>query len=202
MKPNLPTVTLVVVDCVDYDRAKLALNHCANSCNFGAVKLLSNIDSNDSFLVKIPKISSIEEYSRFIIKNLADYISTQHVLVAQWDGFIWKPELWDDQFLQYDYIGAPWPEKILYPGVPKHFNVGNGGFSIRSKRLQEFLKNDKNIIMHRAEDVVICQLNRSYLESKGFSFAPFDLAKRFSWECLEQSPAFGVHARLKLVKGN
>lgn len=200
MRPKLPSVTLIVVDCVDYERAKLALEHCAACCEFNSFKLLTHLDIKDPRVVKIPKISSIEEYSRFMIRDLADYFTTDHVLVAQWDGFVWKPELWDDEFLKYDYIGAPWPDKILFPGVPKRFNVGNGGFSIRSKKLQDFLKNDQNLTMHRAEDVVICQLNRAYLEAKGFTFAPFDLAKRFSWECLEQSPAFGVHARLKLVK--
>lgn len=200
MKPNLPTVTLIIADCVDYDRAKLAFDHCRNSVNFGAVKLLTSFDVADQHVVRIPKISSIEEYSRFIIKDLTDYVDTQHVLVAQWDGFIWKPELWDNTFLQYDYIGAPWPDNILFKGVPKHFTVGNGGFSLRSKRLQDFLKKDDNITMHRAEDVAICQLNRAYLEAKGFNFAPLELAKKFSWECLEQSPAFGVHARLKLIK--
>jgi hypothetical protein len=200
MKPNLPTVTLIITDSVDYDRAKLSFEHCRASCNFGEAKLLTHFDTQDSHVVKIPQIKSIEEYSHFMIKDLANYFDTQHVLVAQWDGFVWKPELWDNKFLQYDYIGAPWPESLLFKGVPKHFNVGNGGFSLRSKRLQDFLRDDDKITMHRAEDVAICQLNRAYLEAKGFTFAPFELAKKFSWECLEMSPAFGVHTRLKLIK--
>lgn len=200
MKPNLPTVTLIILDCVDYDRAKLSLDHCKNSVNFGIVKLLTHFDIKDDSTIKIEKISSISEYSHFMIRRLSDYFDTPHVLVAQWDGFIWNPDLWNDRFLEYDYIGAPWPEKILHPGVPKHFNVGNGGFSLRSKSLQEFLKNDKNLTMHNAEDVAICQLNRAYLESKGFKFAPLDLARKFSWEYDEKQNAFGVHARMRLVK--
>lgn len=200
MKLQLPSITLLVADCVDYDRAKLAFDHCRYSCNFGQAKLLTHFDVQDPFVVKIPQIKSIEEYSTFMIKDLASYVDTEHVLVAQWDGFVWKPELWEDEFLKYDYIGAPWPENVLFKGVPKHFNVGNGGFSLRSKKLQDFLQKDSNIILHRAGDVAICQLNRAYLEAKGFTFAPFDVAKRFSWGCLEMSPAFGVHARLKLIK--
>lgn len=202
MKPNLPTVTLVIVDCVDYDRAKLAFNHCMHSCNFGDAKLLTHFDKEDPFIVKIPQITSIEQYSNFILKELANYVDTQHVLVAQWDGFVWNPELWDNQFLQYDYIGAPWIDTLLHPGVPKKFVVGNGGFSLRSRRLQEFLRYDTNITMHKFEDVAIGQMNRAYLEAKGFTFAPLELAKKFSWECLPESPAFGVHARLKLVKNS
>jgi hypothetical protein len=200
LKPNLPTVTLIVIDCINYDRAKLSLDHCRNSANFGAVKLLTHFDVNDNVAVKIEKINSISEYSNFVIRKLSDYFDTQHVLIAQWDGFIWNADLWDNRFLQYDYIGAPWPENILHPGAPKHFNVGNGGFSLRSKNLQEFLKNDKNLTMHHAEDVAICQLNRAYLEAKGFTFAPLDLARKFSWEYYDQQNAFGVHARMKLIK--
>lgn len=200
MKPQLSSVTLLIADCVDYDRAKLAFDHCRYSCEFGQAKLLSHFDVQDPYVVKIPQIKSIEEYSTFMIKDLASYVDTEHVLVAQWDGFVWKPELWEDEFLKYDYIGAPWPESVLFKGAPKHFNVGNGGFSLRSKKLQDFLQKDPNITLHRAEDVAICQLNRAYLEAKGFTFAPFDVAKRFSWECLEMSLAFGVHARLRLVK--
>ena len=199
MKPQLPTVTLIIADSLNYDRARLSFNHCRNNCDFGAAKLLTHFNVQNPFIVKIPKIKSTEEYSTFIIKELANYFDTEHVLVAQWDGFVWNPDLWEDNFLKYDYIGAPWPDCCILPGIPKHFNVGNGGFSIRSKKLQDFLRDDKNIILHPAEDVAICQLNRNYLETKGFTFAPFDVAKRtFSWENLEMSPAFGVHFRLRL----
>jgi hypothetical protein len=200
MKPNLSSVTLIVVDCVDYDRARLAFDHCRACCDFGEAKLLTHFVKQEPDVIAIPKISSIEQYSHFIMRDLANYVETQHVLVAQWDGFVWHPELWDDEFLKYDYIGAPWPEAVLHPGVPSRFVVGNGGFSLRSKRLQAFLRDDQSITMHRAEDVAICQLNRAYLEAKGFTFAPLELAKKFSWECLERSPAFGVHARIRLTK--
>lgn len=138
MKPNLPTVTLIIADCVEYDRARLSFDHCRAACNFGDAKLLTHFDAQDPNVVKIPQIKSIEEYSHFMIKDLANYFDTQHVLVAQWDGFVWKPELWDNKFLQYDYIGAPWPESLLFKGVPKHFNVGNGDFLLGAKGFKIF----------------------------------------------------------------
>ena len=113
--------------------------------------------------------------------------------------------MWSDEFYEYDYIGAPWPKEVIIEGMPLHFNVGNGGFSLRSKRLQEFLKNDENIILNHAEDVAICQLNRMYLISKGFKFAPVEVAKRFSFENLpwrdgqQITKAFGCHG-FKLIK--
>lgn len=202
MRPILPNVTLIIADCVNYERAKLSFDHCLASCAFGSAYLLTHFEVNDPLVVKIPQIKTIEEYSRFMIKDLANYFFTSHVLVAQWDGFVWNPELWTEEFLKYDYIGAPWPDYLIHPGVPKSFNVGNGGFSLRSKRLQDFLRDDNKITMHKAEDVAICQLNRAYLEANGFKFCPVDLARQFSWECMEKQPAFGVHARIKLVKNN
>jgi hypothetical protein len=200
-KKKLDNVTLIVVDCVDYDRAKLAFDHCCSYFQFGDAKMLTHFPINDDCIQTIPKISSIREYSTFMVKDLANYFTTEFVLVAQWDGFIWHPEMWDDEFLKYDYIGAAWPAEVLFPGVPTKFNVGNGGFSIRSKRLQDFLRDDDNLTMHHAEDVAICQLNRAYLERCGFTFAPKELADKFSWECGPRMKAFGVHKRIKLVRG-
>ena len=197
---NLENVSLVIVDCLGFHSAKLSLEHCRADINFGEAKLLCHFDIDDPVIEKIPKISSIEEYSIFMVRDLANYFSKDFVLVAQWDGFVWHPELWDDEFLKYDYIGAPWYPDQLKPGVPKHFTVGNGGFSLRSKRLQEFLRdNFDNLLWHKAEDVVISQFNRNYLESNGFKFAPSEVAEKFSIENGPLKKAFGVHARVKLV---
>lgn len=199
MKINLPNVTLLIADCVDYNRARLSFDHNLACANFYSAKLLSHNAPKLPGDVQIKQITNITEYSYFMIKDLANYFDSEFVMVAQWDGFIWNPELWEDEFLKYDYIGAPWPDSLLTHGAPKKFNVGNGGFSIRSKRLQDFLRDDENITLHRAEDVAICQLNRAYLEKCGFTFAPYEVAERFS---LENGPAvkrFGAHARVKLV---
>lgn len=201
MKLQLNNVTLTITDCVDIEGALQSLYHCKNSVDFKEVKLLTHFEHNDPHIVKINKISSIPDYSEFMIKKLADYFTTDFVLVAQWDGFIWKPKLWSDEFLEYDYIGAPWFPEMLKYGVPKHFLVGNGGFSLRSKRLQDFMRDDPNIILHEAEDVAICQLNRPYLEKCGFKFAPWHVAYRFSWETGEMpiNGTFGAHAILRLI---
>lgn len=43
-----------------------------------------------------------------MIKELNKYIETDYVLIVQYDGFILNPKAWMDEFLEYDYIGAPW----------------------------------------------------------------------------------------------
>ncbi|MEY4976631.1 MAG: hypothetical protein RIQ97_1826 [Pseudomonadota bacterium] len=196
---ELADVTLVVVDCVAYERARLAFDHCRHSCRFGAAKYLSHFTPRDDLDVQIEKLASIQAYSNFMLDELTLHFNTSHVLIAQWDGFVWHPSMWDPRFLAYDYIGAPWLSQQLYPGVPKHFNVGNGGFSLRSKRLQDFLRHNDQLVRHpKAEDVTIAQLNRAYLEASGFRFAPVEIAEQFALENGPLRPAFGVHARVEL----
>ena len=202
MKLALPNVTLIIADCVNYSRARVSFEHNKACADFYDAKLLTDLPATNPGDVQIPKIDSILNYSLFMVKELANYFDSEFVMVAQWDGFIWNPELWEDEFLKYDYIGAPWTHDTPMIGDhinPDHFRVGNGGFSIRSKRLQDFLRDDPNIVLHRNEDVAICQLNRAYLEKCGFTFAPYEVAERFSLENGPLVKRFGAHARIKLV---
>jgi hypothetical protein len=102
-------------------------------------------------------------------------VQTSHVLIIQHDGFILNPYAWDDEFLQYDYIGAPW---CYDDGL----NVGNGGFSLRSKRLLDILSTDEHIVQSHTEDYRIGRTYRRRLERRGIRFAPESLASRFSIE--------------------
>jgi len=196
----LPNVTLLIVDCLEYDRAKLAFDHCCANIKFGDAKILTSLDIDSPEIIKIDPITTIEQYSDFMIYELYKYCNTEKMLIAQWDGFVRNMAMWDDNFLLYDYIGAPWPSNLLYNGVPSTFTVGNGGFSLRSRKLMEFMATDNRLTYHYLEDVMICQLNRAYLEMNGFVFAPFELAYNFSWECGEEHDSFGVHQRMRLYR--
>lgn len=198
-KIYLDNVTLVIVDCVNLTRAIKAYDHCKKHIQFQESKFFTHFDSDLIELVKIDKISSIKEYSDFLMFSIDEYIKTSHFIVCQWDGFVWNPHMWDNSFLQYDYIGAPWIPDFLTHGVDKRYNVGNGGFSLRSKRLHSFLRENRYILsLHTNEDVSICQLNRKLLEDNGFVFAPLDVAERFSWESGKMRKSFGIHRNIKL----
>jgi len=190
---SLPRVTVAIVDCVNFKAASRVLQHCINLCEFGAAKHLTHFEEVTPYTVPIAKISSKREYSAFMVKKLADFITTDFVLVVQIDGFIVNVDKWTDQFLAYDYIGAPWHISQLQPGMLPEHRVGNGGFSLRSRRLQEFLRDDPNIKDTHPEDVIICQTYREYLEDKGFTYAPVELAHRFGCENYLWNSAFGQH---------
>jgi hypothetical protein len=175
MKKSLKNITLLGIDCLDISRLKLAADICQKDFEFGAVKLLSSIPDSDSRVVAIDPISSTAEYSEFCIKKMNDFVDTEFVLVIQYDGFILNPEAWTDEFLEYDYIGAPW-------WYDDDCNVGNGGFSLRSKKLLEILQNDSHITEFDPEDHHICRTYGPYLKEKGIKFAPESVANNFSIE--------------------
>ncbi|BAN23582.1 putative uncharacterized protein [Caballeronia insecticola] len=161
-------------------------------CLFGDTILLTDKHVQTSTRIAlIPSINSKEEYSAFILKHLVEYISTPWVLLIQWDGFITNPSAWTEEFLSFDYIGARWPWHF------GHLPVGNGGFSLRSKRLLQILASDTRIQPDPAfgEDELICRTHRPLLEADyGIKFATEQVADQFSVECSLSSEApFGFH---------
>jgi len=129
---------------------------------------------------------SYDEYSEFLFNGIGRFFTSDKVIHIQNDGFMCNNEMWDPRFLEYDYIGAPWPKHL--PWCRGSDMVGNGGFSIRSKNLYNLTeslnfrfgpnRNKVNI----NDDVAISYVYRDYLEENGIKFAPVELAKKFAIE--------------------
>lgn len=185
-KISLENVTLLGIDCIDIERLVLAAEISQKYINFAEVKLLSSLDYDISSIFKIPPIQNIRDYSKFIVKELYKYIDTDYVLIIQWDGFVLNAFSWTVTFFEYDYIGAPWRHN-------DNFVVGNGGFSLRSKRLLKFIALDESIDLFHPEDFIICKKYRRYLEQHGFRFAPENIAREFSVESESWDGQFGFH---------
>lgn len=161
---HIPDVTLFGVDCNDTNGIIRASDICQKHIQFGDVKIITKKLFNGR-----------EGYSHFCIKKMADYINTSHVLIIHTDGYIQNHFAWDNKWLQYDYIGATW-------GYKDNMNVGNGGFSLRSKKLLSILK-DLDLKQYHPEDDIICRYLRPTLEIKyGIKFAPEEVANDFSIE--------------------
>jgi hypothetical protein len=215
---SLKQITLIAVDgrpeIFNTEMAHKALIYSQRNLIFGAVKLLTPLEPKhiDPRIeqVKIDPIESYDGYSHFIFKNLVDYVDTDFCLLVQADGFVTNSSAWDIGFLEYDYIGAPWPDTTAQRAgadftvydISQQGRVGNGGFSLRSRRLLEACAAlNYEVFGHLPEDFVICRLLRTYLTDRGIRFAPLDLAARFSLELpvrdipfnIDQS--FGFHGR-------
>jgi hypothetical protein len=189
---QLPDVTLCCVDTRDPALALWALQRCMAQVQFAQVLLFSRTtlvpDPPAGVRVIDVQVNDIEAYSRFMLRGLGPHVRTSHVLVVQWDGFVRDAASWDPSFLRYDYIGAPWRDAAV------EREVGNGGFSLRSRRLLQALLDPEVAITH-PEDESICRVNRELLERKhGVRIAPPDVARRFAYERVEPpAPTFGFH---------
>lgn len=188
-------VTLVCATDPDVEDSLVAINHCLKQASFAEVKLFTSktIEVSESIeLIKIPALKSIRDYNDFILFNLDDYINTKYHLIVQYDGFITNTENWTDEFLEYDYLGAlTWSSN----------QVGNGGFSLRSKKVSRLTK--LNVAVYNGlvdfEDFMICVRHRHFFEKEGVRFCPTTLAQRFSAnEAPFPTPYdkfFGIHSK-------
>jgi hypothetical protein len=188
----LPEVTLACVDTREPALALRALRHSMAQARFGDVVLFTDpsrlAQAPPDLRVVAAQVDSIEAYSHFMLRGLAAHVHTSHVLVVQWDGFVTRARAWDARFLDCDYIGARWHDR------PRAQSVGNGGFSLRSRRLLLALQ-DPALRETHPEDLCICADNRALLErAHGIRIAPPELAERFAYERLAPGgETFGFH---------
>jgi hypothetical protein len=137
---ELPNVTLFCISSNKVQEAIKVLQYSMRGINFGAVKLITHEDPGNLpegiEFSKCYEIKSIHDYNYYCIYNLSKHIDTDYCLLIQPDGFVINPDKWDDDWFNYDYIGAPWSiakDAYLDPWGKGH-RVGNGGFSFRSKK--------------------------------------------------------------------
>ena len=202
-KFNLKNVTLLAASSVNIEHTQDALMISSYELNFSSIKLLSPIRPKNIFksieYIQIPNID-LKGYNNLILNELDKYFDTSHCLIVQSDAFVSNPECWTNEFLNYDYIGAPWTKNInpndkISLDLKKN-RVGNGGFSLRSKKLLNITKNLKYKDMQfpvEQEDVIICYYLYDELKKKGIKFAPIDLAAKFSIEHPETNEKFGIN---------
>ena len=196
---ELPSVTLCAASSVNLAATIAALRSCLDQADFAECLLFTDaadLAADPAIrIVPTPRLNSSQDYSRFILRELADHIRTEHVLIVQWDGFIVDAGQWTADFLEFDYIGAPWPQ------FGDGHDVGNGGFSLRSRKLLDACR-DPSFHDEHPEDIAICRSNRDLLESKhGICFADRSTAARFAFERTPQIGAtFGFHGIFNLSR--
>jgi hypothetical protein len=197
MKPALNDVTICAIDCINPELAIRAIQKSLLECDFKKAIFFSDEKTNIPNIksIQINQLKSKDEYSKFILKELYQHIETSHVLVVQWDGYVIDGKQWNNNFLKYDYIGAKW--HWHNDGM----NIGNGGFSIRSKELLKTLSTDAFPFMPKInEDDQICRFYRKKLERDySIKFPSEKLADQFSYErSVPDHSTFGFHGLFNL----
>src|SRR5215469_5203243 len=137
VKLQLPDVTLVALDTVCHDLTMLAVKECMDKAQFGAVHVHTNDfgpyqrTEIEGVHFPIQPFPTVDDAMTYLWYGVPQRVETSHFLMVQWDSGIVSPAQWSDDFLGYDYVGAPWG---WYGDAHE---VGNGGFSLRSRRLMQ-----------------------------------------------------------------
>lgn len=175
---NLSNVTLIALTNKDFEGHKRALDLSCKDIEWGGVKLIWD-----------EKITGIDEWNRKIIYELGNYIDTDYALLVHADGFVVNADAWRPEFLEFDYIGAPWPlpndEYSYRTPEGELIRVGNS-VSLRSRRILDLPRQLglpwKSYYGNTNEDGFLCVHNRAVLQEQGVKYAPLDIAKYFSKE--------------------
>ena len=119
--------------------------------------------------------------------QLHRYLETPFLLHIETDGFPVNTDKWEPGFLEYDYVGAPWPPRLVSPGDCR---VGNGGCSLQSRKFRRVLWENRHLYGGEPSDVWFTRnlSLKPVLDRYGIKIAPLDVAQRFSFE--NENPEF------------
>ena len=201
MKLTLPHTTLSAITTKDHEATLLAMKHCASLMHFANIVYFSDIapptavtSHFENFTyIRCPKFARRQDLCIWFMTCIFKYqhIFADHIIGVQHDGYIVKPFAWLSEFLEYDYIGAPFPDKV----------VGNGGFCLYSKRLLNAIEAlnlpAREHPCHPA-DTRMSYDYRQRLTEFGVRFAPYELAIKFATDTTPYTNSFGFHGRWNL----
>jgi hypothetical protein len=124
----------------------------------------------------------------------------KHSLIIQDDGMIFRGGIED--FLQYEYVGAPWPEQSFMREAGVMNPVGNGGLSLRN--IEAMIR----ITHYECEEKNALYFNNRMVIPEDVYFAKFaktpsvDVANRFSFEMVYDGNAIGFHKPWPYIKAD
>ena len=180
------------------------LNACTNLDNNWSI-IIFHGNLNKSYIQKIINTKLIEYKNRinlislgvdnltiaeynvlFKTKELYDYIPTETFLVFQTDSMIIpRNNNKINDYLQYDYVGAVWPNM--------NNNIGNGGFSLRKKsKMLEIINKCPYTEKDSPENEDI-YFSIGSCKKVDLNKPSVSKAMKFSSEGILDSESFGIH---------
>lgn len=135
---------------------------------------------------------SIEKYNTLLTTpSFYDNIPTELFLLFQTDSMI-NPRNKENinNFLKYDYVGAPWNDIST--------GVGNGGFSLRRKsKMLEIIKHC--LPLNGPEDLFFAQTYKANCPNMSLNVPSEKEAEEFSSEQIWNPKSFGIHSPWKYL---
>ena len=209
---NIMTLLSVIVSLYNVVKHKQTMFfksviYTSNECIDKYKKLIDNLSL--SHLISLRVIEDFDDVEVFhmevynqVLKNEKFWktLDCEKCIIVQDDGFLMNGKFIND-YLQYDYIGAPWADAKDNEYIKKHINpglVGNGGFSIRNvekmKHICKTYKAEKNLLFYHnlneiPEDVYFVK----HLVQMGANVAPFEIARKFAIEQVLSISPVGFH---------
>ena len=194
-KLYLPQVTLCAMTDVLVTETLKAMEYSMRGVEFGDAVIITHkrprhLPEGIRFAY-IDELYDIDRFNYETVYNMGDYINTDFALLVHYDGFVVNPDMWRDEFLDYDYIGSPWPlppedDPVKYRDPDgKIIRVGNS-VGIRSKKLLD-LPGQLGLPWQSFygwynEDGFLCCHHHKELEAAGCKYAPIEVARYFGRE--------------------
>lgn len=175
---QLPQITLVALTNKDFEGHRRAVAKSCESIRWGGVKIIWD-----------ETIQNIDDWNKKVVYDLWKYVDTDFCMLIHADGYVTNPEKWDPKWLNYDYIGAPWPlpndDYSYRTETGELVRVGNS-VSLRSRKLlkspSKYGFDWRPYYGNTNEDGFFCVHHRTELIDRGMVFAPLDVAVHFSRE--------------------
>jgi hypothetical protein len=169
------SLQLICVNHGSFDDAVLVMRHC--------MKVFPHFDAATIFhadpkvVEGLHAVKAIGTQTEVWVKDVPPNVSCDHVLAVHWDGYIVNADLWDNDWFQYDWMGAPWPWHMVQN---KEWRVGCGGFCLFSKRMAQTWRYLCDL--KRPHDWQVGTTYRDHFEERGMNYAPLHVACKFSRE--------------------
>ena len=163
-----------------------------NEMKFQTILNELGVEANFNYM---NKIATIEQYSNLLKSSTFwDTINEEHLLLFQYDSVCFGK--FQDKFLDYNYLGAKWPENITQ--LPNIYN-GNGGTSYRKKSVMSYITSKYNYYLYdinSAEDVYFAK----YLNKEGLHINDGNILEEFSFENSYSEKSIYGHAIFESIK--
>ena len=171
--------------------------------NYDQIKSICSSISSEIEIRVLEKELTRNSYNSLLLDiEFWNDIDCEKVLIYQTDSFIFKE--FDDSFLDWDYIGAPWGPSEHSKLISKlcnlgyELNLGNGGFSLRTVEAMKdailkigpeknYFGSDTDFLY---EDVFF---SKFIYESPIWKISPLEISNKFSFENKFLGETFACH---------